>query len=613
MHHSQGTGAMRRPGGGRSTFTVIGGPAAKDDLFEGIDTTWNRLPGGAAVGAIFADAIHAFEPAHPEKVIPFLVKARPFVAANNDPLAKVKLAELDEAIAACAALWIEAQARQPETAPGSNFSVTTTLLNRSRIKVALESARIEGIFNDDLGAKPGELAYNQPTNIEFSRAVPANQPYTQPYWLVQPPTADVYQVDDQQLIGLADSPPAAQVRLMLNVEGTPIEIVRPVHYRYAERAQGERVRPAVIVPAVAVNLPMPVALFPDASPRKVQVAVHASVANPEGEVRLECPAGWRVEPRAQPFKLERAGEEEVLTFTVTPPAGEAASSMRAVAKVNGRDIASGIQVIAYPHIPSQTLFPSADIKMVRSNIKVTAKKIGYIMGPGDEMPDALREFGLDVTLLTQSDLEKGDLSRFDAIVAGVRSYNVRADVRANHARLMEYVKNGGTYVVQYQTGDSPDPNPPRNPNQQGPQMPPQGLGLGIGGFPQQTGTPVTTNLGPYPFAVPGGNRYRITVEDAPVKLTNPDSALLQYPNHINPKDFDGWVQERGLYFAAKWDPRYQTVMSSQDPGEDPLAGGEIWTRYGKGVYIFTAMSWFRQLPAGVPGAWRMFANLLSAK
>jgi hypothetical protein len=217
------------------------------------------------------------------------------------------------------------------------------------------------------------------------------------------------------------------------------------------------------------------------------------------------------------------------------------------------------------------------------------------------MPEALRQLGLDVTLLSQSDLEQGDLSRFDAIVAGVRAYNVRADIRANQPRLLDYVKNGGTYVVQYQTGDSPDPT-----TQRGPQQPPNP-------FNQQQSTPVTTNLGPYPFAVPGGNRYRITVEEAPLKFPNQDSPLLQFPNHINPKDFDGWVQERGLYFAAQWDPRYQTVLSSQDPGEQPLEGGEIWTRFGKGVYIFTAYSWFRQLPAGVPGAYRLFANLLSAK
>ena len=600
MHHSQGTGAMRRPGAGRSTFVITGGEPAGKDLFDGIDTTWNRLPGGGAVQAVLDEAIHDYEPAHPEKAIPWLVKARPLMAAIADPLAKVKLTELDETIAQCAGLFVEAQARRFEVTPGATLSVTVTALNRSIAKVTLEGARVEGIWMQDEEAKPATLGYNQSADIAMNLEVPAGQAYTQPYWLVKPATADVYQVDDQMLIGLADTPAAVQVHVRLTVEGVGIELVRPVHHRYADRAQGERVRPLIVVPGVAVNLPEPVALFPDASSRQVQVSVQANVADAQGDLRLEVPAGWKAEPQSRSFQIAVPGEQRVVTFQVTPPVGETTASLRAVAKVNGRDIASGIQTIAYPHFPEQTLFTPSEIKLVRANIKVTAKKVGYIMGAGDEMPDALRQLGLDVTLLGQSDLEQGELSRFDAIVAGVRAYNVRADIRANQPRLMDYVKNGGTYIVQYQTGDSPDPAAPRG------QQPPNP-------FNQGQGAPVTTNLGPYPFAVPGGNKYRITVEEAPLAFPHQDSPLLQYPNHIDPRDFEGWVQERGVYFAAQWDARYQTVLSSQDPGEKPLEGGEIWTRYGKGVYIFTAYSWFRQLPAGVPGAYRLFANLLSAK
>jgi LmbE family N-acetylglucosaminyl deacetylase len=599
MHHSQGTGAMRRPGAGRSTFVVIGGPPAAKDLFDGIDTTWNRLPGGSAVKALLDEAIRHYEPAHPEKAIPWLVKARAPMAAIVDPLAKVKLTELDETIALCAGLFVEAQARQFAVAPGETLNMTASVLNRSAAKVTLEGARVEGIWNEDGQAKPAALDYNQRAEVPFTLVVPAGQAYTQPYWLVQPSTADFYRIDDQTLIGLPDTPAAAQVRVRLTVDGAAIELVRPVQHRYADRAHGERVRPLVVVPAVAVNLSEPVALFPDTAARQVQVSVQASMANAQGDLRLEAPAGWKAEPQSRSFQIAVPGEQRVVTFEVTPPAGETTASLRAVAKVNGRDIASGIQTIAYPHFPPQTLFPPSDIKLVRANIKVTAKKVGYIMGAGDEMPDALHQLGLEVTLIGQSDLEQGDLSRFDAIVAGVRAYNVRADIRANQQRLLDYVKNGGTYIVQYQTGDSPDPAAARG-------QPPNP-------FLQGQGAPVTTNLGPYPFAVPGGNKYRVTVEEAPLTFPNQDCPLLQYPNHIDPKDFEGWVQERGLYFAAQWDAHYQTVLSSQDPGEQPLEGGEIWTRYGKGVYIFSAYSWFRQLPAGVPGAYRLFANLLSAK
>jgi LmbE family N-acetylglucosaminyl deacetylase len=596
MHHSQGTGAMRRPGPSRSDFALLKGAPSKSDLFEGVDTSWNRLPGGAPVGQLLDEAIRTFEPKHPEKIIPLLAKARPLIAAINDPLAKVKLAEMDEVLAMCAGVWAEAQAEKPEVSPGQPLKVTTTVLNRSNADVTVEGARMEGIWNEPLTIKAGRLGNNQSAVADFSRQVPAGQPYSQPYWLIKPPEHDVYRVDDQMLIGQPDTPPAAQVRVRLTIGGAPVELVRPVHYRYAERAEGERHRPMVVVPPLAVDLPESVALFPASAPRQVQVAVHANVANAQGQVRLELPAGWKAEPAVQPFHVAVGGEQQAITFQVTPPTGESVAKLRAIATMNGKAVDSGMQVILYPHIPVQVLFPAADVKLVRANVKVTAHKVGYIAGPGDETPDALRQLGLEVTLLTQSDLEHGDLARFDAIVAGVRAYNVRGDLRANQPRLMEYVHNGGTYVVQYQTGDGPDPAA-------GTAQAPFGV----------ASSPVTSNLGPYPFVVPAGNKYRVTVEESPVVFPHPDSPLLQYPNHISEKDFEGWVQERGVYFAAKWDPRYETVLSAHDPNEPGLEGGELVTHYGKGVYIFTAYSWFRQLPAGVAGAYRLFANMLSAK
>jgi len=580
MHHSQGTGAMRRPGGNPSAFSLVAGTAAPSpkDLFDGIDTTWNRLPGGGAIGPILERAIREFEPAHPEKAIPALAQARPLIAAIADPLARIKLAELDETMARCAGIWAEAQARGAEVAPGSTLEVTTTVMNRSPEQVALTGAQVEGIWNEPLEVKPASLGVNRSATVEFSRVVPAGQPYSQPYWLAKPATGDVYTVDDQELVGLADTPAVVRVRLKLTIGGAPIEIVRPVHYRYADRAEGERTRPLVVVPVVAVNPPARVAVFPGAAARTVHVSVSANVADAAGDLRLEAPAGWQAEPRKQAFRIAGVGEQRELVFTVTPPAGETTAALRAVATVGGREISSGMEVIAYPHIPPQTLFPDSTVKLVRADIRVTARKVGYIMGAGDEMPEALRQLGIEVTLLDETELEQGDLARFDAIVAGVRAYNVRAGVRANQARLLEYVKNGGTYVVQYQTGDN------------------------------------SLNVGPYPMTIPAGSRYRVTVEESPVEFPHPASPLLHDPNQIDRgKDFEGWIQERGLYFASQWDPQYETVLSSHDPGEDALEGGELWTRYGKGVYIFTSYAWFRQLPGGVPGAFRLFANLLSAK
>jgi hypothetical protein len=371
------------------------------------------------------------------------------------------------------------------------------------------------------------------------------------------------------------------VRVRLSIAGASIDLTSPVHHRYADRAQGERTRPLAIVPAVAVNLPDTVSVFPQAEARTVHVALAANTAKASGELKLELPAGWRAEPAEQSFQIGAAGQAQEMAFRVTPPSavqpGGVVATARAVATVGGHSIASGMHVISYPHFPLQTLFPPAEIKLVRADIQLTSRRIGYVAGAGDEMPDALRQLGVEVTLLGPGDLAQGDLSRFDCIVAGVRAYNVRSDLRANHRRLMEYVRNGGTYLVQYQT---PDPS---------------------------------LILGPYPFTVPQGSKYRVTEEDAPVGFPHPDSPLLHKPNEITPHDFEGWVQERGLYFASEWDPHYETVLASHDKGEQPMEGGQLFTRYGKGVYVFTAYSWFRQLPAGVPGAYRLFANLLSAK
>lgn len=577
MHRSQGMGNMGRVGAAESEFIVIGGETASQDLFDGIDTSWNRLPGGAAVGSILADATRDFDPAHPEKVLPQLLKARPLIAAMSDPDARIKLHELDEAIAQCAGLWAEAQAKAPEVVPGADLNVTVTLLNRSPLAITWEGAAFEGMFQDALTVESGKLEFNKSKVVKADRRLPLSEPYTQPYWLEKPPSDGVYTVDDQRLIGLPENPPILSVRFRMTIDGAPFEIVRPVQYRYADRAEGERVRPLVVIPPVAVDLPESVSMFPRAEARKVVISVKANSANAAGELHLDIPAGWKAEPKSRPFQIATAGEQQELSFVVTPPQADSIAPLRAVANVGGREIASGVQVISYPHIPDQTLMLPASIKLVRAEIRTIAHKIGYIMGAGDDVPDALRQLGLDVALLSPSDLEEGDLSRFDAIVAGVRAYNVRSDVRANQPRLLDYVKNGGTYVVQYNTGDN------------------------------------SLNMGPYPFTVPPGTRYRVTYEDSPVTLPHPDSRLLQMPNRITPKDFDGWVQERGLYFSTKWDSHYETVLSSKDPGEAEQAGGELWTRYGKGVYIFTSYSWFRQLPAGVPGAYRLFANLLSAK
>ncbi len=576
MHRSQSMGAPRRRGPSLNYLVPVAGDSARTDAFDGIDTTWRRVPGGGGVEPILTRAAREFAPEHPEKIIPLLLQARDLVAGLKDPLAQAKLVELDEAIGSCAGLWLDAVTDRDTATPGSAVQVRFTALNRSHFPLVLQNIRVEGMgetSGPDFTAKA--LDYNQVFTTRVDRKVPAGQPQSQPFWLRQPPQGDTYTIGDQELIGLADTPPLLRARFELAAGSEHIVLWRPVLYRYVDHVLGELTRPFVVAPKVEVNPSQKVVLFPAGEPRRIRIAVRSSLSDASGELRLKLGDGWRADPSTTSFHLAHAGQQQELSFTVTPPSGPSQTSIQAAAVMDGREWTSGLRIISYPHIPVETVFPVAAMRLVRSDIRVTARKVGYIMGAGDQMPDALRQLGCEVTLLSSSDLEQRDLSEFDAIVAGVRAYNVRGDLRANQPRLLEYVKGGGTYIVQYNTAD--------------------------GSLPE---------LGPYPFSV---GRGRVAVEDVPVRFSNPDSPLLKTPNAITSQDFEGWVQERGLYFATEWDPRYQTVLECHDPNEPPLPGGTLYTHYGKGVYIFTAYSWFRELPAGVPGAYRLFANMLSAK
>jgi hypothetical protein len=327
-----------------------------------------------------------------------------------------------------------------------------------------------------------------------------------------------------------------------------------------------------VTPPVAVSIPESVVLFPDTGAKTVEVLLRSNGAGASGELRVEAPQGWRVQPGSASFKIAGAGEESALSFTVTPPTDAVKAELRAVANVGGWEIANGVRVIGYDGIPPQTIFPPSTARLVRTDVRTLARRVGYVMGAGDQVPQALHELGCEVTLLGADDLARDDLSRFDAIVTGVRAYNVRSDLAANQQRLLDYVQAGGTLLVQYLT-------------------------VGPSGF------------GPYPIQI---GSARVTVEEAPITVLNPAHPLLNAPNKIGPADFTGWIQERGLNFASQWDQRYEPLFEANDTNESPQRGITLYTRYGKGAYVFTSFSMFRQLPAGVPGAYRIFANFLSA-
>lgn len=578
MHRSQGFGAPEFRGPLPNSLVLIAGDPAQADPFEGIDTSWNRVPGGAAAGELLRQAAQSYQPEQPEGIVPLLVKARALIRRLEDPWAKLKLEELDETIALLTGLWLDATADRFFVVPGQGVRVEAVALNRSRYPLELVGIEIDGAGKSSEGAA---LVYNQPVRRSITWTVPRDTPYTHPFWLRRPKHDESrYVLEDTRQIGQPDTEPVLWARFRLKVGEEEIVLRRPVDYRYVDRVRGELTRPVAVVPPVAVSLAREAVVVPEAQPRPltVDLAAHTEAA---GEVRLELPAGWRASPVRQSFRLAAPGEQATLQFELTPPAKPSRETVVAIASVNGLEISSGTTVIEHSHIPPQTLAPPARAALVRVDARTLARKVGYVMGAGDKVPAALEQLGCQVTLLEAEDLARGDLSAYEAIVTGVRAYNVRPDLRANQQRLLAYVEQGGTLIVQYNVLDRPTPGAP---------------------------DPLA-RLGPFPLRV---GRERVSVEEAPVEFLRPDHPLLTAPNRISAADFDGWVQERGLYFAQEWDARYEPLWAMADPGEKPLAGGTLYARYGKGVYIFTALSWFRQLPAGVPGAYRIFANLLSA-
>ncbi len=584
MHRSQAMGSAERRGAMNQAFVTIAGDVARADIFDGIDVGWSRVPGGAAVGDLVARADREFAPEHPERALPALIEARRMVASMKDPWARRKLPEFDEAIASCAGLWLDATAERASATPGSQIKLTLTALNRGGAETSLNRIEWAGTAQSKPGpvSAGGPLTYNVPLTQAVPWTIAATQAYTQPYWLRDPRSNEAYAIPNQELVGRPENPALLTARFLVNVNGGEIAIERPVINRFVDRARGESSRPVAIVPPVSIAMPATALIFANGTGKQIDVPVQSQGGPVSGTLTLSGPQGWRIEPGNAAFQLA-AGEQKVLSFRIDPPQGhEVRTVIKASAIVDGRAFASFVDVIDYEHIPAQTLFTPAQTVAVAANIRNLAPKVGYIMGAGDEVPESLRQIGCDVTLIAPGDLARADLSRFDVVVTGVRAWNVRSDVRVNHQRLLDYIQNGGTLVVQYNVLE----------------------GEFGGGDPK-----LLEGIGPYPIKI---SRERVTVEDAPVQFPNASHPLMKAPNQITEADFEGWVQERGLYFASAWDPRYKPLFECHDPGEKPLEGGTLVTRYGKGAYVFTAYAWFRELPAGVPGAYRIFANFLSA-
>jgi LmbE family N-acetylglucosaminyl deacetylase len=534
QHQSQAMGAPQTVGPSQVGLNPLDTGFSGRDLLDGIATGPARV--SPQFAAILSKAIGSFDPKRPHEVVPMLLNARRALRGLEGDLVARKLREIDEAIALCAGIMLEAAAQRPYSQAGAKMQLKVQAVNRSPIPIRFERVEVAGA-----GSLPAlDLLPNRPLEQDVTWSVPTRL------------TPAVFR---------------------LTAGGESLVLTRPVVYRYVDPVYGDRAQPFAVTPPVGVEFANSAELFRDSTPRDLLVRVKSFAGAVEGTVTLELPQAWTAVPAQQEFKIERDGAEAAVQFRVTPPEVAAVADIRASATVAGTRTSASVMTIRHPHIPTQMVVQPSATRLVRADVRVLAKTVGYIEGAGDDVPAALRQMGCDVKILSQDELASGNLRAYDAIVTGVRAFNVRDDLAGQIGRLNDYVRNGGTLVVQYNTAS----------DRLGP-------------------------LGPFPLKI---GRSRVSMEQAPVSILNAGHPLLRAPNSITSADFEGWVQERGLYFPTDWGQQLQPVIASNDPGEKPLPGGILMGKYGEGVYIYTSYSWFRQLPAGVPGAYRLFANMLS--
>jgi LmbE family N-acetylglucosaminyl deacetylase len=574
-HKSQGFGATGSRGERIEYLQIEKGYKPESDVFDGFDMSWRRVEGGLEIEKQIDVMLEKFDPLAPEGILSDLLRLKKEVSGLSDKFWKTrKLKEIDELIYAVTGLFLEAKADDYTACPGENLNIKIEAINRSDADVNLESVRFKQL---GVGSNYGvRLKNNQDAQLEASVTLPAGMPYTQPYWLKEPNTLGMFQVDDQQLIGKPVVDAAVEVDFVLTINGEAITFTKPIIYKENDPVKGEVYRPFVITPPVFANISGDVNLFNNHAAQKITVYLRAGKNDIDGDLKLSLPETWEVSPEAHEFSVAQKNSQQAFEFEVTPPESQEIAYALPVVSLDGKEYSYNYTEINYDHIPTQILFEKVQSKFVKLDLVRGNERIGYVTGAGDNIPENLRQIGYDVEVINDIEFTKESLGQYETIVLGIRALNTVERLKFDMPKLFEFVERGGNLVIQYNTSHRL----------------------------------VTEDIAPYPLKL---SRDRVTVEEAEVKILAPDHALLNFPNKISEADFDGWVQERGLYFPNSWDDNFVPLLSSHDPGEDPLNGGLLVANYGKGRYIYSGYSWFRELPAGVPGAYRIFVNMISNK
>lgn len=564
-HKSQGFGSSLQRGSSIEFFSPVGGETAKKDLFEGVNFNLNRNKGTEKAQQLLDAVTAKYDPADPSKSIPGLLQLK--AAVKDLPF---KHQQLDDLILACAGLWLETTAPEPSYALNDSIKVMISAIARVSkdfpLKITLQelhSKQVSVLVPDRMSSQTRMISTN---TIGI----------TQPYWLEKKHPIGNYVIDSLSDLGLPEAPAPQAGVFRISFGDQFIDVTRPIVYKHTDPVKGELYQPLVVAPPVTATLTEKSFVFNNNTPKKISLQLKSFKAHLKGVLNPVVPQGWQISPEKVEFDLQDKGDEQNLEFIVTPGGNVSGGELSMPVTVEGKTYNKGLKVISYDHIPVQTLFPFAEARVEKVDLKFSGMNVGYIAGAGDLIPESLIQIGYKVTRLTEGQVINGDLSAFDAIITGVRLYNINEHIAAMQPKLMNYVKNGGTLLVQYNV------NAPLK----------------------------LTAMGPYPFRL---TRDRVTEEDAKVELLAPKHPALNFPNKITDQDFENWIQERGLYFAADIDPHYTAILGMHDTGEESSNGSLLVADYGKGKYVYTSLDFFRELPAGVPGAYRLFVNLISKK
>jgi len=569
MHKSQGFGAAQTRGEAIEYLHLDKGDRPKDgDIFNGIDMTWGRMKGGAAVSKSVDALIANYDMRTPEKSVEALSRLAAAVDALPPSAWKDRTRKLvDKLLLDVTGTVVEALSDAPYVVTGDSVKVALNILTRSSSPV-----QFDGTGNNSV-----PLGQNK----SFSISVGLKAPITpdQPYWLALP-HGNLFDIADPTLIGKAITPPELEVPYALRFAGgAVVKGVVPLTYESVDRLKGEQRQTFEVVPPVSLFASPSVLMVHDTS-ATAHIGVEAYTDLDHANFICELVADWDIEPAKQPLGAMKAGDRKGAEFAMIPR-----GATRATTPTLRMDVGHAgptnltRRIIQYDHIPTRSWYTTATLRAVPVDVKVNDTRVGYIMGAGDEVPQALQQLGITTDLIDPATATLQSLSKYDAIVTGIRAYNVDQALKGLNPVLMQYVKNGGTLVDQYTT-QSQD------------MVLPDSL------------------IGPYPFTI---TRDRVTVEEAPPTFLDPKNPLMTTPNVITMKDFDDYVQERGTYFLGDLDPHYKALIAWNDPGEAPLNGALVMCDYGKGRFVYTGIGFFRQLPAGVPGAYRLFANLIAKR